>query len=256
MDLGLRGDEFVEADENEALKERVARFFAERDSVTVDGVRREPVVDRTAFVKSSMTGSTFLLQPEQLPINTATIGVILTYPTDAIAQEVRVTWGLWSDRVQRVPTDAIDPAGPFPGYVTPEDDVHVWRNHLKGYEPPTVAEVGLDPSLSTFEVPLGSAVCAAAMIVALVVVARRRRRGRGHGRPACARRRAPGRRRAGALAAPGRRAAPERLRGRAGRRARGSPYSTLCFATRTAPSTSATRRTSTTGWRRASTASC
>ena len=177
MDLGLRGSEFIEADENEALKQRVGEFLLARDEVTIDGERLEPILDRTAFVKYSMTGSTFLEQPERLPINTATIGVILTYLTDRIPQEVRMRWDLWSDRVQQVPTDAIDPAGPFPAFVTPDDDVQVWTNFLKTYEPPTVVPVGLDESLTTFELPLASALCLAALLPLAWRLVRRVRRG-------------------------------------------------------------------------------
>ena len=46
MDLGLAGREYVEAEENEALKARIGAFFLEREDVTVDGVRLEPILDR------------------------------------------------------------------------------------------------------------------------------------------------------------------------------------------------------------------
>ncbi len=181
LDLGLRGDEFIEPDENEPLKQRIGDFLLKRDRVTIDGERLTPILDRTAFVKYSMTGSTFLTQPERLPIDTATIGVIVTYLTDRMPDEVAMEWDLWSERIQTVPTDAIDPAGPFPSEVTASNNVHVWQNFLT-YEPPTVAELALDRSLTTLQLPLASAMCFAALLpVAWVWIRRRRREESGAG---------------------------------------------------------------------------
>jgi hypothetical protein len=164
MDLGLRGDEFIEADENEPLKKRVGEFFLKRDKTLIDGKQLRPILDRTAFVKYSMTGSTFLVQPEQLPINTAMVGVIITYLTDGIPQEVTNQWDLWSDRIQKVPANAIDPAGPFPSYVTPDDNVLTWTNFLKKYQIPIVARIEVDESLTKMKIPLASILCLLALL--------------------------------------------------------------------------------------------
>jgi hypothetical protein len=164
MDLGLRGDEYIEADENEPFKKRVGQFFLKRDKTLIDGKQLRPILDRTAFVKYSMTGSTFLVQPEQLPINTAMVGVIITYLTQEIPQQVTNEWNLWSDHIQKVPADAIDPAGPFPSYVTPDDNVLTWTNFLKTYQMPTVAEIEVDASLTKMKIPLASALCLLAVV--------------------------------------------------------------------------------------------
>jgi len=174
IDLGLRGDEFIEADENEALKKRVGEFFLKKDKVLIDGKQLRPILDRTSFVKYAMTGSTFLVQPEQLPINTAMVGVIITYLTKGIPQEVTNTWNLWSDRIQKVPADAIDPAGPFPSYVTPDENVLTWKNFLKTYQIPTVTQIELDESLTTMKIPLASVLCLLAMLPLALQIRKRR----------------------------------------------------------------------------------
>jgi hypothetical protein len=160
----LAACEFIEADENEKLKKQVGDFFLQRDNVLIDGKKLRPILDRTAFVKYSLTGSTFLQQPERIPVNTAMVGVIITYLTDSIPQEVTVEWDLWSDRVQKVPTSAIDPAGPFPSYITPDDNVHVWKNFLKQYTIPTVENIAVTDSVTSFGLPLGSVVCLAVLL--------------------------------------------------------------------------------------------
>ncbi len=170
LDLGLRGDEFIEADENDPLKKRVGEFFLDRDKVLIDGKQLRPILDRTAFVKYSMTGSTFLVQPERLPINTAVMGVIVTYLIEGLPQKVTNEWDLWSERIQKVPADVIDPAGPFPFYLTPDENVLTWSNFLKGYQPPTVAEVSVDKTLTTFKVPLACVLCLLVLVPLLLQI--------------------------------------------------------------------------------------
>ena len=150
------------------------------DLQLIDGQKLSPVLDRVAFVKYAMTGSTFLVQPERLPIHTAMVGVIITYPTQGLPRKVTCAWDLWSDRIRKIPTDAIDPAGPFPSDLTPEDNVQVWNNFLKTYKIPTVAEITVDDSLARVKIPAVSAVCLAALLPLLFQIRKRRR----HGRPA------------------------------------------------------------------------
>jgi hypothetical protein len=164
MDLGLRGGEFIEADENESLKKRVGEFFLNRDQTLIDGRQLRPILDRVSFVKYSTTASTFVVQPEQLPINTAMVGVIITYLTDGLPQQVTNQWDLWSDRIQKVATNAIDPAGGLPSYVTPDDNMLTWTNFLKKYVPPTVARIEVDESLTTLKIPLASVLCLLALL--------------------------------------------------------------------------------------------
>ena len=164
MDLGLRGDEFIEADENDSLKNRVGEFFLKRDQTLIDGKQLRPILDRVSFVKYSTTASTFVVQPEQLPINTAMVGVIITYLTDGLPLQVTNQWDLWSENIQQIPTDAIDPVGGLPSYVTPDDNVLTWTNFLKTYEPQTVAKIELDESLTILKIPVASVLCILALL--------------------------------------------------------------------------------------------
>ncbi len=178
IDLGLRGNEFIEADENEQLKKRVGEFFLQRDKVLIDGKQLRPILDRTTFVKYTMTRTFFIEQPEQLPINTALVGVIITYLTEGIPQKVTSEWDLWSDRIQKVPADAVDPAGPFPSYLTPDDNVLTWTNFLKKYQIPTVAKIEVDESLTTMKIPIASVLCLLALLPVALQIRKRWQSGR------------------------------------------------------------------------------
>jgi hypothetical protein len=177
MDLGLRGDEFIEVDELEPLKERIGEFIMGRNPVLIDGESDQPILDRTNYVTVGITGIRIVEAPERLEISTAIVGVILTYITDGIPQEVTVDWELFTDQVQRVPATSTDPAGPLPTFVTPDDNVHVWTNYLKNYTLPTVEAVAVAGSVGQLEIPVVSTGAAVLLLLTLIVVVRRQAHG-------------------------------------------------------------------------------
>jgi hypothetical protein len=177
IDLGLRGTEFIEVDEIEPLKKRIGEFFVKHSDVRIDGERKDPILDRTSFVKYTMTRTFFLDQPERMPLNTALLGIIITYLTDEMPQEVTVPWDVFTDRIRKVPTSAVDPAGPFPSYVTPEENTLVWKNYLKTYKIPTVAHVRVQDSLIKMNVPVASVACLALLALILWLISKRNKNG-------------------------------------------------------------------------------
>jgi hypothetical protein len=159
MEVGLRGDKYIEIDELDSLSQRIGEFFLTRNKVSIDGQAGRPILDRTNYVKVGLTGIQLLEQPERLEISTAIVGVIITYLTDGIPREVAVDWELFTDQIQRVPATATDPAGPLPTFLTPDDNVHTWTNYLKNYQLPTVQEVSVAGSLGQLSIPLVSLFC-------------------------------------------------------------------------------------------------
>ncbi len=177
MDLGLRGGEYIEVDEFESLKKRIGDFLLQHSEVLIDGHKFRPILDRTSFVKYTMTRTYFIDQPERMPLNTAMVGVIVTYLTKEIPQKVTVDWDLFSERIQKVPTNAVDPAGPFPSYVTPEDNLFIWNNYLKTYQMPTVANIEVDEALTTMKIPVASVLCLLAVLPLGLQIRKRRKNG-------------------------------------------------------------------------------
>ena len=154
MDLGLRGDRYIELDELEPLKQRIGEFLLTKNRVTVDGKALQPILDRTNFVKVSLTGIRILEAPERLELSSAIVGVIFTYITDGMPQQVEVDWELFTDQIQRVPATATDPAGPLATYLEPDANVHSWTNFLKNYRMPTVQQVDVKETIGELRVPL------------------------------------------------------------------------------------------------------
>ena len=153
MDLGLRGDEYIEVEELQPLKQRIGDFMLGKNPVLVDGKALKPILDRTNYVRVAMTGIQLVDKPERLDIATAIVGVIITYITDGMPQQVTVDWELFTDQLERVPATATDPAGPLPTFLTPDDSVHTWTNFLKNYQLPTVQAVAVAGSLGVLTIP-------------------------------------------------------------------------------------------------------
>ena len=143
MDLGLRGDDSIEPDEWDGLMARVGAFLLTRNPVAIDGSPAEPALARANFVSVGLRGIQVIEEPQRLDISTAVLGVILSYVTDGMPDEVTVDWELFTDQIQRVPATATDPAGPFMSFADPDDRIIQWQNHLIDYRAPTVEAVPL-----------------------------------------------------------------------------------------------------------------
>jgi hypothetical protein len=178
IDLGLRGDRTIEIDELEPLKQRIGEFLLQKNAVKVDGKPVKPILDRTNYIKVGLTGIQILEVPERLEIASAIVGVILTYITDGMPQQVTVDWELFTDQIQKVPATSTDPAGPLPTYLTPEDHVHTWTNYLKLYEMPTVHRTEVAGSLGDLRLPVLSLLCLAGFLGAAGWTVSSRRRAR------------------------------------------------------------------------------
>ncbi|MHC4079822.1 MAG: hypothetical protein ACYS15_01305 [Planctomycetota bacterium] len=159
IDLGLEGEEIIPAADQAAIKEKVAAFLADRNPVTIDGKRIEPVLDRIHFVRRSLRTTGVVDPPEDLPIFSATLGVIFAYPITGLPQEVSMEWELFSPRIQQVPTVATDEAGGLPYTVSPDDPVLVWKNFLKNPSSAALIDLAPPPEPARLTVPVVSAVC-------------------------------------------------------------------------------------------------
>jgi len=147
-DLGLIGGATIVAAARAQIKERARAFLATRNPLEVDGTPVKPVSTRAQFLNISLTGLQVVENDKPLDLSTAIIGIILSYPVKHLPKHVTVQWDLFNERVERIPTTAIDPAGPFLGFVEASDPTFEWRNYLLKYQEPKVSPVVLDDGRS------------------------------------------------------------------------------------------------------------
>ncbi|HIF01613.1 MAG TPA: hypothetical protein EYG03_16820 [Planctomycetes bacterium] len=168
IDLGIDGQRTLTVEEQPALKERVAEFLLKRNPVRIDGKPVTPILDRIHFIRRSLRTTGVIAPPEDLDLTAATLGVIIVYPIENLPQEVQMTWELFGDRIQQVPTVTTDEAGGLPYNVSPTDPVLKWQNFLTN---PTVpAMISIAPLLQPlrWSVPVFSV---AAFVIAVLLAA-------------------------------------------------------------------------------------
>jgi hypothetical protein len=161
VDLGLASEDTIAAEEWGTVKQRVVDFLQPRAPVIVDGRRVEPVLDRIHFLERSLRTTSVVDPPRDLPIDSASLGVIFRYPVPGLPEEVSMEWDLFVDRLPVVPSATTDEAGGMPASLTPEDPVLVWRNFLTNPTIPALVEVAAPPGRKTITLPLLSLACLA-----------------------------------------------------------------------------------------------
>ena len=147
-DLGLEDGDTITADQQAHVKDRARAFLAKRNPLKVDGALSVPSSSRADFLKISLTGLQVIEEAQPLNLSTAIIGVILSYPVKRLPQHVSVEWELFNGRIDRIPTTAIDPAGPLSSFITASDPTIEWQNFLLKHEEPKVSPVVLDDGRS------------------------------------------------------------------------------------------------------------
>jgi hypothetical protein len=148
LDLGLQGRDAIPVAEQEEIKRRVAEFLAERNPVIIDGEPAEGFLERIHFIYRNLRSSGVIQPPRDLDAVSATLGVIWVYPVSGLPGEVEMTWDLFTDRVDRIPSAATDEAGSLPYFLSPDDRVLRWENFLTNPTVPGLVPVEDPPGRS------------------------------------------------------------------------------------------------------------
>jgi hypothetical protein len=158
IDLGFKDDDMLGPGQKKVIEDELTKFFLEHNIVEIDGKAVKPAVDRVQFVKPNLTGIQVLEDAQEVEFLSAIVGIILAYPVPGMPQKVTVDWDMFSDNINRIPANMIDPAGPFPYYLVPDDNVLTWNNYLKDFSMPEISELSVQDSMRSIKIPVGTAV--------------------------------------------------------------------------------------------------
>jgi len=159
LDLGLDGKSLLKVNEQEAVKQKIAAFLADKNRVVIDGHSASGVLDRIRFIRRSLRRTGVIQPPEDLSLDSATLGIIFVYPTETLAQKVTMTWELFSPKIDKVPSVATDEAGGVPQQLTPFAPTLVWNNVLTNPTIPAMVSVAAPPPSPTIEVSIAQVIC-------------------------------------------------------------------------------------------------
>ncbi len=140
MDLEYNLGDKIPVEDQERLKQNIAELLSRHNPVTIDSIKRKPIVDRVNFVEANISGVQIIESPKLLPYVSAMVGVIFAYPDKGMPKEVKIHWDMFNDKIKVIPCTTIDPAGPWPHELKPSDSILTWTNFLKHYKLPNVTE--------------------------------------------------------------------------------------------------------------------
>ena len=186
LDLGLKDDNVIPAEQQEELKQRVADFLSKRNPVTIDGQPATGRLDRIHFIRRTLLTTGIIEPAVDLDATSATLGIIFVYPVDSLPEKVSMQWELFTPKIKSIPTVASDEAGGIPSKVTPDDSVLVWKNYLTNPTSPKMLIVARPPAKRQFVLPMLSILCGSIAIGSLVVLVKRRASGVNVSRPTVA----------------------------------------------------------------------
>jgi hypothetical protein len=169
LDLGLAGASVLQPAQRAEIKQRVAEFLVQHNPVTIDGRVVKPVLDRIHFIRRTLRTTAVIDPAEDVELASATLGVILVYPTSGLPKNVSLTWELFSPRIQRLPTIASDEAGGMPSTLSPTDPVLSWHNFLTNPTIPAMVTVPPPRIPFNLSVPVYSAVAGGLFLVTMAI---------------------------------------------------------------------------------------
>lgn len=169
----LRQDEdMLTVEEQAALRDKIAPLFAEKSTVTIDGIDVTPVADRIDFYGVDFRDFAQQAPERALSVYTARVGIILRYPCKSAPSTLKVQWDMFNDYVPVVFTNVyafneveqfvFEPYGPDFEWTSPGVP-----------ELPSIAAVDAPPPLPRVGVPVFSiAVALAGLVIMVLAVVR------------------------------------------------------------------------------------
>jgi len=144
IDLGLANEKTLNSSDKTDIKKKITDFLITKNPVMIDGKSITPKVDRVNFIRRTLSKSEVIDDAVDIPISSATLGIIFIYPINGLPNKVVMDWELFNKDISAVFSQAADEAGSLPYLLSAEDSKLVWNNYLTK---PTI------PSLATLKNP-------------------------------------------------------------------------------------------------------
>jgi len=144
VDLGLSGKETISVDMQAEIKQKVVEFLSGRLPVKINGKPVQGQIERINFLQRSLKRS-IVIDNQVQDVNSATLGIIYSFPTQGLPQTVTMNWDVWNDQINEIPAAAVDQAGPLQTLLQPDWNVLEWQNFLKTPVIPSLLDIELPP---------------------------------------------------------------------------------------------------------------
>ncbi|MFN7843548.1 MAG: hypothetical protein ACK5YR_25105 [Pirellula sp.] len=89
--------DFLEVEEQNAAKDSIAQFFAEKCIVQIDGQSNAGSLTRLNFFGLDIADFALNADPRKVSVHQARVGIIWTYPSKKTPKDVKLTWQAYSE---------------------------------------------------------------------------------------------------------------------------------------------------------------
>ncbi|WP_050606071.1 hypothetical protein [Ruegeria sp. 6PALISEP08] len=151
-DLGLGEMTSLDAELMAQVKTRAIELFSESNPMVIDGTPVKPVVARADQLSLGVDGLKLLGTPDQTDRATAMLGIILSYPRDALPENLSLSWTLFAEDTDAIPVQITDPAGAVPGQITRGSPEISWTNYIVDWSDPVTQPVTVS-AITSYKVP-------------------------------------------------------------------------------------------------------
>ncbi len=141
-------------DKHRLLQKHIKHYFADEQSLHIDGDKFKPDSIRVGFLSATLFGLKIVDDSTTVDESSLLVGVSQQFFIDSLPQKINSRWQYFNPRVDRIPYIATDPVGPLQGLITKDDPEFSWENFLQKYSEsiikPVAVETGLNINIPYF----------------------------------------------------------------------------------------------------------
>ncbi len=131
LPLPRASQEFLEVDEQTALRPAVEQFFKTHGKVLIDDQEIEPQVQRVSFFSLEIADFALNADPRKIGVHQGRVGVIVSYPSKKVPKKVDVQWDTFSEYAPFIDmTLLIGNQAPDRTYFYPNQTNYQWTGEL------------------------------------------------------------------------------------------------------------------------------
>jgi len=147
---GFNVDDFHASveDKHQLLIEHIKNYYANKESLQIDGNSFKPDSIRVEFLNASLSGLKVIDIETAVDKYSLLVGVSQQYLIEALPQKIESRWEYFNQRIDRIPVIVTDPVGPLQSIIDKDDPEFGWQNFLKQYSEPVIHPVEVETGWS------------------------------------------------------------------------------------------------------------
>ena len=128
-------------DKHQLLQQHIKNYYADKDTLQIDGESFKPDSIRVEFLKVTLSGLKVIGSSTSMDEPSLLVGISQQYLIAALPQKIDSRWPFFNRQIIRIPVVVTDPVGPLKHLIDVDDPEFGWQNFLKKYSEPSIRRV-------------------------------------------------------------------------------------------------------------------